>query len=310
MPRVTVLGPQRLKPALIGAVRDQKIKGKIATVTAGWQEREDEDQELDEHLEGRTVNLRLYRRAQELLDGDRELADGLRYRQDRLKDLQNLYRIRLDYVLQAARDLIARPGDDPPLEKHRQSAVLDLRRLDEEHVESVREVHQEYEDRLHLANHAGVAEQRAQIAEVIEGCDAIAIAGGHVAVLLNRLRLFDLASHCRRKPLLVWSAGAMATGQKVVLFHDSPPQGQGNPEVLDVGLGLFEDLVPLPHARHRLRMHDVDRVALFARRFAPSVCVALDEGARVDLDGERWTHHAGTIRLDPTGIVVDMGTEQ
>ena len=63
---MTILGPQRLRPNLIESVRARGITGRIATITAGWQEREDEDRELHEHLEGRTVNLRLYHRAEAL----------------------------------------------------------------------------------------------------------------------------------------------------------------------------------------------------------------------------------------------------
>ncbi len=37
--------------------------GRIAVVTAGWEEREDEDAELLDHLSRPAVNLGLYRRA-------------------------------------------------------------------------------------------------------------------------------------------------------------------------------------------------------------------------------------------------------
>lgn len=114
------------------------------------------------------------------------------------------------------------------------------------------------------------------------------IAGGHVAVLLNRLRLFGVIELAEDKPIVAWSAGAMALGARVVLFHDSPPWGAGNAEVLEVGLGCYRGLLPLPDARHWLRLEDPARVALFARRFAPDLCAALDDGAAVRGEPGRW----------------------
>jgi hypothetical protein len=141
------------------------------------------------------------------------------------------------------------------------------------------------------------------------GAEAIAIAGGHVAVLLNRLRLFGLPGLQGGRHLLAWAAGAMVAGERIVLFHDSPPQGPGNAEVLEAGLGFYEGLLPLPDARHRLRLADRDRVALFARRFHPARCVALDQGARVDRTADGWTAATPGIRyLDVSGDIREMGT--
>jgi hypothetical protein len=51
------------------------------------------------------------------------------------------------------------------------------------------------------------------------------------------------------------------------------------------GLGVVGDVVPLPHPRDRLLLNDADRMAVFARRFAPARCLLLEEGARVEIDG-------------------------
>ena len=48
----------------------------------------------------------------------------------------------------------------------------------------------------------------------------------------------------------------MAISERVVLFHDSPPQGPGAAEVLDAGLGLVGDVVVLPQPEFRLRLDD------------------------------------------------------
>ncbi len=303
---ITLLGPQRLKPTIIESVKALKIKGSIATVTAGWQEREDEDEELDEHLGGKTVNLRLYHRTAAIMKADPKLHDALRDRQNRLKELQKLYRLRLGHELQAARDLLAVEGDGDILLDQQEAALEDLRRLDQSHLHRVRRIHDDFEHEHSLDTHEEVAKHRAEVQKTLSECAALAVAGGHVAILLNRLRLLDVAKASKEMPLFLWSAGAMAFSERVVLFHDSPPQGQGNPEVLEVGLGCVKGLIPLPHARRRLRLYDRTRVSLFARRFQDSQCIAFDEGShlRFDRKGKRDVERAR--RLLATGELEEM----
>jgi hypothetical protein len=65
--------------------------------------------------------------------------------------------------------------------------------------------------------------------------------------------------------------------------------------------------VPLPHARRRLNLHDPRNVQLMARRFAPDFCAVLDEGARLDWDGARWSAPEGTRRLTAAGRLQEVG---
>ena len=78
MPTVTLLGPQRFTPTLGEAVARAGISGRLASVTAGWQEREAEDLELHEHLGERTLNLMLYARSEDAFERDPELAAAYR----------------------------------------------------------------------------------------------------------------------------------------------------------------------------------------------------------------------------------------
>ncbi|RMH21870.1 MAG: hypothetical protein D6696_04710 [Acidobacteria bacterium] len=286
---IVLLGPQRLHPNLAAAVDACCAGGQIAAVTAGWQEREEEDQELRDHLGRKVVNLMLHRRGEEVFAEDRELFLAHRARQDELRELQRLYRLRLDYALAPARRLLRRRRGTPRLLiSARASAIEAVRSLDREHLSVIRAVHRDYQRRVRPTRRPAVARHRRELQKILADCSAVAIAGGHVAVLLNRLRLFGLGRLIAGRTIFAWSAGAMALSERVVLFHDSPPQGAGNPEVLEAGLGLVRGLVLLPHARRRLRLGDAPRVALFARRFAPAVCLTLDEGAHLDGDGRRW----------------------
>jgi hypothetical protein len=305
---VILLGPQRLTPTLVNAVRGAGVEGDVAVVTAGWQEREEEVDELRDHLGGRVVNLRLYARAEEVFKKDRTLARAHRQRQDRLQRMQELYRLRLAHAMEAARELLTRRGDPEVLNPEREASVAAIRELDRVHLERVRAVHQELDATMKPLERAAVARQRAEIARLLDGCAAFAVAGGHVALLLNRLRLFGIAELVAGKPVFGWSGGAMVLGERLVLFHDDPPQGSGNAEVLEAGLGLFTGLLPLPHARRRLRLDDPLRVGLFARRFGDLACVAMDDGAILRWESGRWSPAGGdgSRRLLPDGSVEEL----
>jgi peptidase E len=309
-PPLILLGPQRLRPTLVNALDSLRIEGTVAAVTAGWQEREEEVDELREHVDRPVVNLLLHARAEQLFEQDPELLAGYRARQEELRELQRLYRARLAHALAASRELFATDAEPELLLPERKSAIGSVRRLDHHHLRRVRQVHQEFEQRYAPWERPSVARVREQLAEQLADASALAIAGGHVAILLNRLRLFGVLELARELPIVAWSAGAMVLGDQLVLFHDSPPQGPGDAEVLETGLGLFDNLLPLPHARRRLRLNDPVRVALFARRFAPARCVALDEGSRIERrfeDGKsRWHAAAGTLRLTPRGKMQEI----
>lgn len=304
-----LLGPQRFDPSVVRVLDDVGVEGTVAVVTAGWQERESEDEELREHIGRELVNLRLYERLESVLGRDRTLAAELRERQARLQEAQRLYRRRLAHLLAAARELMALdPKEHPFLLEHRTEAIRAVRTLDRQHIRRVRRIHREHEERVATGERPAVAWHRAQLRSELEGCRALLIAGGHVAVLLNRLRVFDVLPLVADRPLVAWSAGAMVLTSRIVLFHDSPPQGMGDPEVLDAGLDVCPGVIALPHADRRLRLDDPVRVSLFARRFAPALCVVLDRRARLARVDGQWKAGPETRRLHRRGAVRDMAT--
>ncbi len=303
---VILLGPQRFNPNVRETIDSLGVQGPLAVVTAGWQEREAEDDELRQHVQRDVVDLMLYNRTDDVLARDPEFAEALDRRKRRLKRLQTLYRLRLAHTLQPARELMAREDVDRILSDQRRAAIRAVRTLDRQQLRRVTEIHHEFEQRWRPAERPSVARHREKLAEVLAQCGALAIAGGHVAVLINRLRLFDVVSLIGDLPVIAWSAGAMAASDRVVLFHDSPPQGAGDPEVFEVGLGLAPRVVALPHAQRRLRLDDPIRVALFARRFMPATCVALSPTSRLDFDGRNWSGSTGTLRLGIRGRLTEL----
>lgn len=285
--RVVLLGPQQQQRTVAATVADLGIEGDVATVTAGWEERENEDAALSKHLGGRTRNLALYPRAEEVFAADPGVRAMLHERHDRLRDLQAVYRLRLAAQLQACRVLIAATDPAAPDQLYGpeiESAIAGIRALDEHHLGRTIALDEEISDRI--TGHTDLIERhRDQLRDVLRDVDALLIAGGHVGTLLNRLRLFEVLDLAPDKPVVAWSGGAMAVAERVVLFHDSPPQGPGDPAVHARGFGLVAGVVPLPHAGDRLRLDDPARVALFARRFEPDLCVALNGGDRLDFSG-------------------------
>jgi hypothetical protein len=305
---IAVLGPQRNRRTL-GATLEQldlAQSERFATITAGWEEREDEDQELHAHLWSRSVNLRLYERSDTAVREDAELRAGVRWRTERLREVQELYRVRVAHALEAARELLRReprPNAADLLAQERAGALEALRTLDGEHERAVGAIRDEFVARWRPFERPAVARQRTEVERALEGCAVVCVAGGHVAVLLDCLRLFEFPVLLGERALVTWSAGAMALSERVVLFHESPPQGQGSAEVLETGLGVVRGILPLPHARHRLKVDEPRRVALLTRRFRPLLAIPLDEGAQLLWDGIGWRGAPGTVKLTEEGLV-------
>ncbi len=305
MARIVLLGPQRLQPTLRDAVTSAGVRGPLAVVTAGWEEREDEVENMEAHLGAPVVNLQLHARAERVFLEDWELAAAYARRRARLVELGALYRARLAHFLDATRELDATTGTPDVLEAERADALRAVRELDDRQAERLEEVHREFDAEWRPLERRAVARQRIEVARLLRACPAIALAGGNVAILANRLRLFGIAELVDDRAVFAWSAGAMAAGERVVLFHDSPPRGPGYAEVFGHGLGLHRGVLPLPHARRRLRLDDPGRVARFARRFAPLRCIALDEGTGFQWDGAGWSPAAGGARVLTAGGTVE-----
>ncbi len=306
MSSITLLGPQFREPNLHFALRELGIEGRLVAVTAGWQEREGENDELASHVGLPVTDLALYARTEQAFARDRELQVAHRRRQARLGEMQDLYRLRLEHAKDAARELLAREGDPEILRRSRRAALGALRALDREHLRAIEREHAAFRREYRPQQRASVVRHIDELRKLIDPAAAVLIAGGHVAVLVNRLRLFDLRRLIGGKPVIAWSAGAMAIADRIVLFHDHPPQGAGNAEVFDAGLGFLEDVVPLPHAQTRLALHNHERLALFARRFAPAHCVTLDHGSALHWRGGRLRRSANAWRLSRQGALAEV----
>ena len=288
--RVILLGPQR-RPTVDAVVRSLGLGGSIATVTAGWREREADDGELSGLLGRHDTNLGLYRRWLDIQDRDPGYAAAERRVQGELAELQDIYLLRLDHALRAVYALQRRSGDQLQAEAIA-AAVAAVRELDAAHLRRVNEVRGEFFAELRPHDRPVIAGHRAEVAGILGEAAALVIAGGHVGVLADVLHLFNVAAALSGRapgaeaPVVAWSAGAMALTDRIVLFGDRSAQGPGHAEVYGSGLSVLRDVVLLPHARARMLLDDAPRMAVFAQRFGPGRCVMLEGGTRIEFDSD------------------------
>lgn len=298
---IVLLGVQRFDPTLGDCVKALEVEGPIATITCGWAEREQEDTDLHEHLQKKTVNLRLYQRAEQAFARDKALSRAHRHKQEVLRHKQDFYRVRLEHEL-AANHVIRQRKAPPEILAEEETASIDaIRQLDEYHLAQCERVHEEFEEQHRPLEHEAIALHHRELGKIIEKCSALCIAGGHVATILNRLRLFGIAELIDGHPVFAWTAGAMAIADRVVLYHHNPPQGVGAAEVLDRGLGLVPDVVVLPQTETRLALDDKERISVLARRFAPAHCLGFPARAHVTWKDGKLERPSRVTRLNLDG---------
>ncbi|HSM31878.1 MAG TPA: hypothetical protein VK854_14360, partial [Woeseiaceae bacterium] len=239
-----LLGPQRPEINLGVAVEMANLQpGPIALISAGWQEAENDIDHVSEAV-GRPLEcLSLYHRTDEVLAASDGLAEDYRERQDRLMELQRLYRLRLRPLARAARQMFGVDGDADLLAAEQRHAVSQLRALDRHHLHRTESIHREFDERHNTSTTALLREHSEQIREILHRCSGGIITGGNVAVLLNRMRMFGVQRMLGETPVIAWSAGAMALAERVVLFHDRLPQGRRDAEMLGAGLDMVQGYV-------------------------------------------------------------------
>ncbi|MBA3453028.1 MAG: hypothetical protein H0T42_08045 [Deltaproteobacteria bacterium] len=299
---VVLLGPQGTTPDIGAVLADHGIRGPVALVRAGYQEREAEDEAMKASFGMPAVNLDLHKRSVEVFRGDPDFTVAYQARQQRLRHMQTFYRVRLDKIEDAARTVSVRYVEPELLAQEEKVSVDQFRHLDADHVERCDALRAAFARNWRLSDRPLIARHREEIRAILATCEALVIAGGHVASLLNRLALFDVLQLAAAKPVFAWAAGAMVLTDRIVLFHDYPPYGSDIAQVLDAGLGLARGVVVLPDPRRRINMDARGGIQRFARRMAPATCVAMEHGSRMTFELGVLVR-ASAARLTTTGEV-------
>lgn len=311
--RIALLGPQSVVRTVPEVVREFGLDGcNVATITAGWEERERDDADLDQDLGGCSRNLALFPRAEDVFRRDKELRAAMYRRYDRMNEQAAFYRAQLAPLMASLRQIETRLAlGELHLEAERANCVHLLQELDAHRLRVVDELDADVFVRLRPTERHEVARHRDEVRKILDDVGGVLIAGGHVGILINRLRLFGVLDLIRDMPVIAWSGGAMVLTERVVLFHDHPPEargyhgGGGDPEVHVRGLGVARGAIVLPHAARRLDLADRDRVAAFAARFSHSPCLGLDPGSRITGNTERpvseWADAQSVVELTEAG---------
>jgi hypothetical protein len=287
--RTVLLGPQRFMTTAGTALRSLGVEGPVATINAGWEEREDDVEELDSVLGGDTRHLRLYHRTFDVLEKDPAFAAAAMRFRDEHDALLSLYRLRLQNALDGVYAVQRRlregrrlTGGEPAAYGALEDAIEGVRHVDAWYAAQLKERYAEIDAAAPIDASGVIAWHRGELAALLADSAAVVLTGGHVGTLLRALRLFAIRIP-DELPVVAWSAGAMALTERVVLFHVHGPEGAREAELYDHGLGRVRGVITLPHARRRLMLDDRDRCAVLARRFVDRHCVLLDDGTAIEL---------------------------
>lgn len=299
MTQAILLGPLPPAPHLDTEVASLGVDGPVALVTAGYEEAERNDAHLDRALGGGTRNLGLYGRRLDILESDSEFAAALHHLRIELAEQQTLYRARLVHAL-AAVDAVRRLGGGSrrSLGAQLDQAIRDVRALDDNHAAGMAAAVQRFEEEFPVHERDVLLAHRGAVATQLEECAAIAVAGGHVGVLLECLWLCDVGRTTLQLPVIAWSAGAIAVTERVIVADEHEIGGRPG-EVMGAGTAAVPGVVVMADARSRLQLDDAERLAVLARRCAPRACVLLDSGDRlVYADGTLDMSRARVVGVD------------
>jgi hypothetical protein len=131
---------------------------------------------------------------------------------------------------------------------------------------------------------------RDDLADRLLTASLVALPGGSPSRLLVGFRFFRLEgvlTEALRRGTCFFgsSAGAMALGRRVVVFHDkSEPRSEF--QLLENGVGLVEGLQVFPHCTDRVQTQDPANLAYLHARFSDRICVGLNAGSVLDLRPE------------------------
>ena len=303
-----LLGPQRFRMTAGAVASAVAPQGTVATVTAGWRDREKDDAELHDVLGGRSHNLHLFTRLGHVIRHDRDFATAASAYNRAVDEASGLYLLRLQHALDTVYATMRRSARQDLVDSSLRAGMQSVRDIDEWYLWVLAELEGE------LRAHGGVdtsdviAQHRGEVGEALAGAALLAIAGGHVSMLIRCLRLFSVEP-APELPVIGWSAGAMVLTDLVVLYQDKGLEGVRPAEVWDRGLGRAPGVVAMPHARRRVHLDDTDRNRVIAHRFAPARIVLLDDGGRVPLGPDGSLPDDARV-VTPDGAITTIGEER
>ncbi|MEC7987889.1 MAG: Type 1 glutamine amidotransferase-like domain-containing protein [Myxococcota bacterium] len=318
-PKIHILGPQRDHPNLAQVVEKYLPDAKLAVISAGWRHEESELKPMARDLRRPLSLLPLYQWFDELGQQEPELSKEHSDRQKRIKAYKKIYRKKLHLHLEYLAFIEIKWKKQPSLygEDH-QEALDEIHKIDQEALQRLERIRSHFPNLQKPWKHPSAKPLHEEIRSTLEKCDGLIIAGGHVAILRNRMFFFGLPDLLREfldkgKQIVCWSAGAMAMCEQIVLYYDDPPEGVGVAEILDTGMGILPNTTFFPHAAQRLRLNDSNRVRALVQRFHTQRCITLEVGTH--LLYENGTYHnlgrlSAAAQMNLSGELASIGESQ
>ena len=314
--QIHILGPQHPHHNIDKALKDFCPTGNVAVISAGWRYEEKDIDALKRAIKRDVFHIPLYEWFEGLGGVEPELSNMHKLRQKRILAHKKVYQINLESALQTWHEIRGLYKSNPDIyNQDEHEACLHVQAIDRRCVERLEEIKGDFSAIAQPWLHESALPLFEQIAYTLDRCSALILTGGHVAILRNRLAFFGLEELLQDfllegKQIFAWSAGAMCLTDRIVLYHDDPPWGEGYAEILDTGMGLLPKVVFLPHANTRLDIGNPSRIEKFARRFAPDVCICLENGAHLvfnehgvqDLSAKRSTFQ---LSVDGTKLALE-----
>lgn len=297
-----LLGEQRERPRIQAALDRWGIAGPVGLIAAGWEEDEFEDDWLRESVSNPVVNSKLYELADQLFAEDPEVLKLLRDRQDALRELREINQVQTDRLCETARELLRRDATQETVRQPLATSFRHLQEVDAEYLATVSDTIRSFDQKISPDTRASAISYRQKVLKRLAGCEAILIAGGHVGVLLNRLKLSRLLSHISL-PVIAWSGGAMALGRQVYFFHQFIPHVTGEIELSRKGMGWFEGIQLFPRSAERLKLNDPVEMALLGRR-VPDPCLLMTDSSELEWVGSKLIRVEGVKTILPRGQVL------
>ena len=281
--RTFLLGPQRFLTTAGTVVRSVAAEGPVATVTAGWQDRESADDELHEVMEGRSRNLQLYRRLTEVIETDDHFAAQALAHRDAMDELAGIYSVRLQRALESVYVVARRPARQDIADSAFDDAVRGVRDIDAWYLARRRPAVRRARGRLAARRQrADLAQPRARSPT----CSATPRCWPS--------RAGTSASCCAACGSSRRGAAGQPARRGLVRRRDGDDRARGalqrqRPAGRAGRRGLGPWCRPGATTSSRCRtpgagctLDDPVHARAFVRRFAPAVCLLLDEGTQVE----------------------------
>jgi hypothetical protein len=189
-----------------------------------------------------------------------------------------------------------------------QDTLKYIRSNDESMHSTCNQIEAYYRKRSRVDENPSYIKIRNEIRERILSSNSIFIFGGHMPVLLNRLKFFRLKDVFhealnRGTNFYTVSAGSMVLVDKIIVFDDFSCDDSGDRvrefEFFEKGLGLIKSLTLFPHCMDRIQTDDADNLSYLANRFSSGPCVGLNQDSFMIFE---------TVKNEVCGAVHDICT--